>query len=210
MRHTLSDNIYLIDGSGVIYKASITDADPRACRVEIKEINRKNNPGRCKLHIAIAPPKQSDRFEWFVEKAVEIGIDEITPIKCQRSERQEIKVERFEKIVIASMKQAIIAKKPVINQIIPYTRFIKTVQNSNPEKYIAYCGESKKTLLHEAIIKGNDTIILIGPEGDFTPDEIQLAITSGFKPVSLGSTRLRTETAAIVSCVAYNLSNPGL
>ena len=209
LRHARSDIVYLIDGSGGLYKAIITVPDSQACQVEILESYPAYNHGSCKLHIAIAPTKQSDRFEWFIEKAVEIGIDEITPIRCQRSERREIKIMRFEKIILASMKQAVVAKKPIINEMIPFAQFIRSNPCNDNDKYIAYCSESKKDILHEVLIKGHNTVILIGPEGDFTPDEIQLALTADFKPVSLGSRRLRTETAALAGCFAFNLINPG-
>jgi 16S rRNA (uracil1498-N3)-methyltransferase len=207
LRHVVSDTIYLIDGNGGLYKASITDPDPNACQLEITEADLNHQKNLCKLHIAIAPPKQSDRFEWFIEKAVEIGIDEITPMQCHRSERKAMKTDRLEKIIIASMKQAVVTKKPVINGMIPYTQFIRTSPPVNTDRYIAYCSESQHKPLHEAMVKGNNAIILIGPEGDFTPEEIQQSLTSGYMPVSLGSRRLRTETAALVGCVAFSIIN---
>ncbi len=207
LRHVLGDFIYLIDGHGGLFKACITDPDPHACQVEIVESNPVYNPGLCKLHIAIAPPKQGDRFEWFVEKAVEIGIDEITPVLCQRSERREMKMEKFEKNIIASMKQAIVAKKPVLNPMISFHQFIRTYPLQNTDPFIATCSEIKHKPLHKALVRGNNTVLLIGPEGDFTPDEVQLAFTAGYKPVSLGSRRLRTETAAMVCCVTFNAIN---
>ncbi len=207
LRHADQDIIYLIDGSGGLYKAVITDPDPRACRVEILESTPDYQRSSCRLHIAIAPPKQNDRFEWFIEKAVEIGIDEITPIRCRRSERREIKAERYEKIIISSMKQAVVATMPVINEMTSYDRFIGSLKQINTQKVIAHCTGAEKKALHEVLEKGKDVVLLIGPEGDFTPDEIELALKADFKPVSLGPRRLRTETAALAGCFAFNLVN---
>jgi 16S rRNA (uracil1498-N3)-methyltransferase len=206
LRLSISDTVYLIDGKGGIYTARIIEPDPQACKVEITEF-APGNSSRPKLHLAIAPPKPSDRFEWFLEKAVELGVGEITPILCQRSERKEIKPERLEKIIIASMKQAIVARKPLLNPMIAFPKFMKAVLKTNKNRFIAWCDESTKTPLQEALIKESDAILLIGPEGDFTPEEIQLAKDSGFKAVSLGPRRLRTETAALAGCMIFNLLN---
>lgn len=207
LRHTVSDCIHLIDGNGGLYKARIIEADPHACRVEIIESNPDYKSGLCKLHIAIAPPKQADRFEWFLEKAVEIGVNEITPVRCHRSERKDINNERMEKIMIASMKQAIVAIKPTLNPMLPFPEFIKSEDTANKEIFIAYCDETANKPLHKALVSGKDTIVLIGPEGDFTPEEIRLAHGAGYKPVLLANRRLRTETAALVSCVVFNVMN---
>ena len=206
LRHSTDDTIHMIDGSGGIYTARIIEADPHACKVEITDFIPDDNS--CpKLHLAIAPPKQSDRFEWFLEKAVELGVGEITPIVCQRSERRDIKPERLDKIIIASMKQAIVAKRPLLNAMIAFPQFMKVGSAMNKNKFIGWCDESTKTPLQEALVKENDAILLIGPEGDFTPEEIQLAMASGFKAVTLGSRRLRTETAALVGCMVFNILN---
>jgi 16S rRNA (uracil1498-N3)-methyltransferase len=206
LRHSADDTIHMIDGGGGIYTARILEADPHACKVEITGFVPGDN-SRPKLHLAIAPPKHSDRFEWFLEKAVELGVGDITPVLCKRSERKEIKPERLEKIIISSMKQAIIAKQPVLHKMVPYTQIIRSFIPSHSDKFIAYCCEPINKPLHESLVKGNAAILLIGPEGDFTPEEIQLAIASGYKAVSMGSLRLRTETAALAGCVAFNIVN---
>ncbi|MBP1668449.1 MAG: methyltransferase, RsmE family [Bacteroidetes bacterium] len=207
LRHGTGDIIRIIDGSGGIYAARIIEADPRACKVEITDYFPGDN-SRPKLHLAIAPPKHSDRFEWFIEKAVELGVGQITPIRCQRSERKEIKAERLEKIIIASMKQAMVAKQPVLHDMISCSQFIRSDDPLHSDKFIATCSESMNKPLHESLVKGNPVILLIGPEGDFTPEEIKLAKASDYKPVSMGAQRLRTETAALAGCITFNLFNP--
>ncbi len=207
LRHHVSDIIHLTDGKGALYKARIIDASPRACRAVIDEIIKDYNKSHVKLHVAIAPPKQTDRFEWFIEKSVEIGIGEITPLLCSRSERKEIKAERLEKIIIAAMKQAIVTEKPVVNPMISFDRFLNLTKQSREARFIAYCSENNTKPIQKSLVKGHNATILIGPEGDFTPDEIQLALSTGWTPISFGNRRLRTETAALVACIAYNIIN---
>jgi 16S rRNA (uracil1498-N3)-methyltransferase len=207
LRHSNADLIHLMDGEGGIFKAVITDADSRACKVEVVEKLEGYNPESCRIHIAIAPPKQADRFEWMIEKLVEIGIAEITPVLCKRSERKEVKPERLEKIIISSMKQAIVTVKPKLNAMTPLEKFITSTQHLNQHRFIAHCLPLVTQPLFTSIVKGIDVMVLIGPEGDFTPDEIQLAMNSGWKPVSLGKRRLRTETAALLSCAGFNVVN---
>jgi 16S rRNA (uracil1498-N3)-methyltransferase len=207
LRHTVSDNIHLTDGKGYLYVARIIDANPRACRVVIDKIIKDCNENNAKLHIAIAPPKQIDRFEWFIEKSVEIGISEITPLLCSRSERKEIKTERLDKIIIAAMKQALVTRKPQINQMMSFKQFIQSTTQSREDRFIAYCSENNNKSVYERIVKGHNAFILIGPEGDFTSDEIQLALSSGWSPITLGKRRLRTETAALVACTVFNMIN---
>jgi 16S rRNA (uracil1498-N3)-methyltransferase len=207
LRHVAGDIIHLIDGDGGFYKARITEADPHACGIEITEHIPFFHARPCRLQLVIAPPKQTDRFEWLLEKAIEIGIDTITPIRCQRSERKEINERRLEKIVIASMKQAIVAKKPRINSMISFKQLISSDMADYQDRFIAYCDDVKNLPLQEAMIKGRNTIILIGPEGDFTQDEIRMTLASGYKAVSLGNNRLRSETAALVACMIFNIKN---
>ncbi len=207
LRHRISDRIYLTDGKGTLYTAHIIDDSPHECCAAIDEIINNYNKINAKLHIAIAPPKQTDRFEWFIEKAVEIGISEITPLLCSRSERKEIKTERLEKIVIAAMKQAIVTEKPVINRMIRYRQFIQSGLKSDEDKFIATCSDIDNKPVHQSIVKGHNAIFLIGPEGDFTDEEIHLALSSGWIPVSFGNRRLRTETAALTACISFSLLN---
>ena len=155
------------------------------------------------MHLAIAPTKSLDRFEWFLEKAVEIGVDQVTPLLCQRSERKTIKIERLEKIVLSAMKQSIKAYLPLINPMTKFSDFI--TKPADGKKLIAHCVDVPKPSLKSKLPNQNQFTILIGPEGDFSPEEIALAKNSGFEEVHLGKSRLRTETAAIVACHTVNL-----
>jgi len=207
LRYSLSDIIHLIDGKGGLYKARIIEANPHSCKLEIIEYQPDYHKRNSKLHIAIAPPKQTDRFEWFIEKAVEIGVDEITPIHCKHSERKEIKIERLEKLIITAMKQAIVSEKPVLNEMITFRQLIKTLSTVDSDKFIAHYTDASQKPLREALTRSNNAIVLIGPEGDFTPEEIETALKEGIYPVSLGKNRLRTETAALSACLIFNQIN---
>ncbi len=205
LRLNINDTIQLIDGKGGFYTAKIIDPNPKKCSIEIIETMQHYGKRNHYLHIAIAPTKSIDRFEWFLEKATEIGIDEITPIICERSERKTIKPERLEKIIISAIKQSIKAYKPKINKLTKYKNFV--TQNSDSVKYIAHCEKSNKLHLKNSYKKGQNTTILIGPEGDFSPEEITLAIQNNYTEISLGNSRLRTETAGVVACHTINLIN---
>ena len=195
--------VNIVDGKGGFYEAEISDAHPKRCRLSILNIQRKTMRKNYRIHIAIAPTKNIARFEWFLEKATEIGIDEITPLLSEHSERKVVKFERSEKILISAMKQSQKAFLPKLNEMTPFTEFIQN--NPEKQKFIAHCNEGEKTHLKNAIEKGNDIVILIGPEGDFSVDEIAMAKEKGFCEISLGNERLRTETAGIVACHIANL-----
>lgn len=205
LRLSQNDKIQLIDGKGGFYTAQIIDTNPKKCSVQIICEQKEYGKRDYYLHIAIAPTKNNDRFEWFLEKATEIGIDEITPLVCEHSERKVIKEERFEKIMISAVKQSIKAYKPKLNKLTNYAGFIASEHIG--DKFIAHCEESAKEALKTAYIKGNSAVILIGPEGDFTPQEIEVAKQNNFREISLGKSRLRTETAGIVACHTINLLN---
>ena len=190
------------DGKGGFYKAKITVADTRKCRLEIISSEQKEKQHNYHLHIAIAPTKNMDRFEWFLEKATEIGIDEITPIICHHSERKAIKTERCNRILLSAMKQSLKFHVPKLNEAISLNDFIK--QDFEGTKYIAHCEEGNKTELKEKK-KEKRTLILIGPEGDFSPTEIEMVLQYQFKAVSLGTSRLRTETAGIIAAHTINI-----
>jgi 16S rRNA (uracil1498-N3)-methyltransferase len=199
------NQVEIIDGAGGFYKAQITDANQKKCRLSIIESQKEFGKKDFHLHIAIAPTKNSDRFEWFLEKATEIGIDEITPLLTSHSERKTVNPERLEKILVSAMKQSLKAYLPQLNEL---TAFKELISNNKTEnKYIAWCDEIQKKHLKNLATKGNNTLILIGPEGDFSTEEVKLAIENGFKVVSLGESRLRTETAGIVACHIVNLAN---
>lgn len=200
-----NDRINLIDGKGTFCEAVIVRADAKRCEYEIIERIPEYNKRNFNLTIAIAPTKNNERFEWFLEKATEIGIDQIIPIVCRYSERKDIKTDRLEKIIISAVKQSQKAYIPKLEPVIKFEEFIKT---PFPEdKFIAHCFNEEKQLLKNIARPGTDSLICIGPEGDFSPNEVEMALNKGFKPVSLGNSRLRTETAGLVACHTLNLLN---
>lgn len=203
LRMQTGDKLNLIDGKGNLYFAEITQANFRACQLRVYEVNSEFEKRNYRLHIAIAPTKNIERFEWFLEKATEIGIDEITPIISEKSERKQINAERLERIIISAMKQSIKAYKPKLNEEISFKNFL--AQDSGTNRYIAHCIDSEKQALQNLYQKNTDAIILIGPEGDFSPQEVKTAIEKGYAPISLGNSRLRTETAGVVACHTVNL-----
>ena len=199
-----NDIITLIDGKGNYYTTTIIDAHPKKCTAKItgKRIEENKLP---KIHIAIAPTKNNERLEWFTEKSTEIGISEITPIICNHSERKKIKEGRLIKTAVSAMKQALKATLPTINDSTSFNKLI--IQSYQGKKYIAHCYKEEKMLLKNCYTPGENVLILIGPEGDFSKEEVDLAIKNGFEPVSLGTSRLRTETAGIIACHTINLMN---
>ncbi len=205
LRLSIGNEVQLIDGRGGFYEAEITDANPKKCRLKINKTIREFGKKNFRLHMAVAPTKNIDRFEWFLEKATEIGIDEITPLLTDHSERKTIKPERLEKILISAMKQSLKAYLPKLNKMVSFAEFLEkcTIQN----RFIAHCYEGDKPHLKKVIKPNQDAIILIGPEGDFSMEEIELAKEIGFTEISLGSARLRTETASVVACNIVSLAN---
>ena len=204
LRKKEGDILNFTDGKGGFYKAEITVADSRKCRLQIVSSEQKEKQHNYYLHIAIAPTKNMDRFEWFLEKATEIGIDEITPIICEHSERKIIKKERCNRILLSAMKQSLKFYLPKLNEAITLKDFLK--QDFEGNKYIAHCEEGNKTELRVENIEPR-TLILIGPEGDFSTSEIEIALQNQFKAVSLGTSRLRTETAGIVAVHTINIKD---
>jgi 16S rRNA (uracil1498-N3)-methyltransferase len=204
LRHQVGDVINILNGKGHLFEARIIEALPKKCRVEIQTKKEEAAPLNI-CHIAIAPTKNIDRTEWFVEKSTEIGIEEITPIFCSNSERKVIKPERLEKVIIAATKQSISLWRPILNPAITFNEFVK--RPFAGDKFIAHCQEGNTVHLKSAAKKGNNTLILIGPEGDFSDTEIKMALENGFKPISLGRKRLRTETAALTACHIIRLIN---
>jgi 16S rRNA (uracil1498-N3)-methyltransferase len=199
------DEVGLIDGKGGMFEATISIPDARQCRLEITRSIAVLPPRNFNLHIAIAPTKNMDRFEWFVEKAVEIGIDTITPLRCHHSERRVLKTDRLHKLIISTMKQAMVPLLPVLNELSDFGKFVEVYGSSTDIRCIAHCEDTIKKSLKEVLNTGSNVIILIGPEGDFSPIEIKLALSNGFIPVTLSHHRLRTETAGIVACNIVNL-----
>ena len=205
LRKKISDNIYLVDGKGNLYHTTLIDDNPKSCMVKVKYIVRDFKKRNYRIHIVVSPTKNNVRFEWFLEKVTELGIDEITPIICQNSERKVMKPARLNKILVAAMKQSLKAYLPQLNEAITWKEFIR--QKFNTDRFVAHLREGSKTPLKKWLKPQQDVMILIGPEGDFSDTEVREAMSSGFVPVSLGKSRLRTETAAIAACHTINLIN---
>ncbi|MEE4287057.1 MAG: 16S rRNA (uracil(1498)-N(3))-methyltransferase [Mariniphaga sp.] len=205
LRLNVGDKIQVVNGKGGFFLAEITQPHPKKCKLSILESHTEFGKRRFNLHMAIAPTKNIDRFEWFLEKATEIGIDEITPVLCEHSERKTIKPDRLEKILVSAMKQSLKAYLPKLNPMVSFNEFL--IKNEGEQKYIAHCNEGEKEHLQNEVEKEKSVTILIGPEGDFSPEEVEQAKKNGFCEISLGSSRLRTETAAIVACHIVNLVN---
>lgn len=205
LRLSLGDEIMLTDGKGFFYKAVISAAGGKRCQVRITETIPQEKTWNGWLHIAMAPTKNMDRIEWFAEKATEIGLDELTFLNCRYSERKVIKTERVEKILVSAVKQSLKAAKPVLNEMTDFNKFI--IRDFKGQKFIAHCYEGVKPLLKDVLHPGEDALVMIGPEGDFSEEEVAKAIAAGFQPVSLGKSRLRTETAALVASHTLNLLN---
>jgi 16S rRNA (uracil1498-N3)-methyltransferase len=197
--------VSLIDGKGGLYSARITQAHHKHTQLQIIDFKESYGRRNHYLHIAVAPTKNIERLEWFLEKSTELGIDEITPIICDRSERKEVKIDRLTKVITSAVKQSIKAFHPKLNEAIRLKTFLSN--QINGQKFIAHCIGDKKTTLKEQIVLNGEYIILIGPEGDFTPAEVQQSINAGFVPISLGNSRLRTETAALEACFEVNFLN---
>lgn len=202
LRLSKGDKIEILDGKGSRYTCYIIEPHPKKCAVAIQAKSFEQAPTR-DIHIAIAPTKNMERLEWFAEKATELGITHITLLECRNNERKHVKTDRLIKILISAMKQSKRSFLPVLSPLTPFKDFVK----HNPNGYIAHCADDTKKPLHLAFAEQNAPV-LIGPEGDFTKEEIELARESGYKAVELGNNRLRTETAGLYVCaIAYQLSN---
>lgn len=208
LRKQQGDIIDVIDGCGHRLKCKIVVPHSKRTLLEIVEIEEVALPWNGKITIAVAPTKHMDRMEWLVEKLVEIGVNRIVPLLCTHSERKEIKRDRIEKIAISAMKQSLKTWLPQIDEMTPIKTFIEEFKESNAMRYVAYCDpEIPRRDLAKELKPESDTIVLIGPEGDFSSEEIKMTLNAGFIPVSLGDCRLRTETAALASCQAIHVIN---
>ncbi len=204
LRMRNGDKINLTDGKGNLYEGQILGQDTRNCPVMVLSVNKDYGKRPFSLHMAVAPTKNIARFEWFLEKATEIGIDEITPLICEHSERIQIRIDRLKKILVSAAKQSLKTYMPVLHEPAKLEEFIR--MNLPPARFVAYVEELQPMHLKNAY-KGGDCTILIGPEGDFSRKEMDSALKNGFAPVSLGPSRLRTETAAIIACHTINIAN---
>lgn len=205
LRLSEGDMITVTDGKGFFYRAAISAISGKRTLLTIQETIPQEKLWKGHIHIGMAPTKNMDRTEWLTEKATEIGFDELSFLLCRFSERKVIKTERVHKIAVSAMKQSLKARLPDIHEMIGFGKFIK--QKFPEQKFIAHCYEGDKPLLKDVIQPGKDAVILIGPEGDFSEEEVRLAIENGFRPVSLGKSRLRTETAALVATHILNICN---
>ena len=212
LRLSQGDELLLMDGNGSFYRAEITVADNHRCLYRILETMPQERAWEGHIHLAMAPTKLNDRTEWFAEKATEIGLDELSFLDCKFSERRVIKCERIDKILISAVKQSHKAWKPILNEMTPFERFVQ--QERKGDKFICHCynqediGEGEeKPLLMDVLRRGVETTVMVGPEGDFSIDEVRLALKNGYRSVSLGTSRLRTETAALVAVHMMQLKN---
>ena len=202
LRLVRDDRVILVDGRGGWYEAAIIDDHPKRCKLQIQSYTPDYRPLSYSLHLAVAPTKILDRFEWFLEKATEIGISEITPLICGRSERRQVKYERLEKILVSAMKQSLKAYKPKLNKPVAMEEFLRTDYHGTLG--IAHCYPLERKGIKELDHSGTYTL-MVGPEGDFTEEEVSRALKAGYLPFHLGDSRLRTETAALYITTAISL-----
>ncbi|KQM74933.1 16S rRNA methyltransferase [Pedobacter sp. Leaf216] len=206
LRLAVGTIVNLVDGKGGFYTAEITSDNPKKVTLSILSVETEFHKRNHYLHIAVAPTKNIDRMEWFLEKATELGIDEITPIITDRSERRVVKEDRLNKVITSAVKQSIKAYHPKLNDAVSFDTFLKIPFDG--EQLIAHCIDSgEKQYISNLITPNQKYLVLIGPEGDFTPDEVNLALNKGFKALTLGDNRLRTETAALAVCFEINYLN---
>jgi 16S rRNA (uracil1498-N3)-methyltransferase len=204
LRKKVGDEVLITNGNQLMFKGNILDISKNNCEVEISKCEKKEKLGYS-LHIVISILKSNERFEWFLEKASEIGITEITPVLCERSEKKFINEKRLNKVLISAMKQSLKANLPILNPIVKLKDFYKS--NLSDQLFIAHCNESEKDFLISSVKPKENITILIGPEGDFSKNEVEEAIKIGFKPVSLGNTRFRAETAGIIATHTVSIAN---
>jgi 16S rRNA (uracil1498-N3)-methyltransferase len=206
LRLLKGDMVHLIDGHGGLYEAEITGESKRNVSLRVLKTIREYQKRNHNLHIAVAPTKNIDRLEWFLEKATEIGIDQITPVICERSERKIVKEDRLSKVITSAVKQSLQAYHPLLNKAVTLKELIS--KHTADHKMIAHCiDDEPRQYISQIVPAGSSYLILIGPEGDFTPNEIELALANDYKPLTLGNTRLRTETAALAACFEVNYLN---
>ena len=202
LRMTTGDWLHFTNGQGFLFDCEIIDAREKGCKLRVEKVSYLK-PRQVHLHLAVAPTKMNDRFEWFLEKATEIGIEEITPIICSNSERKQIKVGRMKKIIESALKQSKQLHLPLLNEPVSYNEFIRS--GFEGQMFIAHCKDSDMPHLKDALEENPKVTVLIGPEGDFSVKEIEMALEQGYIPVNLGNNRLRTETAAVVASMVVAL-----
>ncbi len=224
LRMKAGDRIHIIDGVGGLYEAEILESHPKRTQVTILSEQHEYGRRPFRLHLAVAPTKNIDRFEWFVEKATEIGFDELTPLCCRYSERKIIKPERIEKILVSAAKQSLKAYVPRLNPMTTFKDFVSQYSSAvlgevpegeggsqlstlNSQLFIAHCYDQPKQHLLHACPPASDVVVMVGPEGDFSEEEVELALRNSFRAITLGESRLRTETAGVVACHLVTIAN---
>lgn len=205
LRMKSGDTVFFTDGFGFFYECQITNDNPKSCEVEILVKKPGDDIRPFLLQLAVAPTKNISRYEWFLEKATEIGVDSIAPIICKHSERKVIKIDRLNRVITAAMKQSLKSVHPKLEEAVSFADWVK--KSFEGQKFIAYIDKEVTLELSKAYTPGQNALVLIGPEGDFSPEEVELARQHGFLPVRLGPSRLRTETAAVVACHTVNMMN---
>lgn len=207
LRMRCGDELHITDGRGTMYRCKVVDDNAKHCTVEVVESIPEYEKPEYRLTMAVAPTKNIDRFEWFLEKATEVGVSEVYAIECDHSERRQIKREREEKVITSAVKQSLKAYHPTLHDMTPVRQLMEMPFEG--EKYIAHCNSTlgEREYLGSLVKKGENILILIGPEGDFSEEEITFALQNGFKPITLGRERLRTETAAVVAAVVVATMN---
>ncbi|MBL0308703.1 MAG: 16S rRNA (uracil(1498)-N(3))-methyltransferase [Bacteroidetes bacterium] len=205
LRKREGEELFVFDGKGNLFDARIISVGKKEVTVRVAKLLEADAGNKSSLHIAIAPPKNIERFEWFIEKATEIGISQITPLLCTRSERRELRIDRLQRVMLSACKQSLKYQIPVLNEMIKYDELLRSF-NGESRKFIAHLDE-KSLHFKQAYHGGFDVVMLIGPEGDFTPEEIALAVQREFEPVILGKSRLRLETAGVYAAAAFNMAN---
>jgi 16S rRNA (uracil1498-N3)-methyltransferase len=206
LRMRMGDEINFTDGRGNLYEGVINGDNPNMMKVSVIRVTEEYGKRDYRLHAAVSPLKNTDRLEWFIEKAVEMGIDEITPLICSRTEKNRIRRERLEGLIMSAMKQSVKAFLPVLNEPVMIKDFVQ--KDHAGIKIVAHCNPlPERKPITQVVERGRDTVIMIGPEGDFTPEEVMMAVEAGFLPVHLGNSRLRTETAGVTACCSVYLAN---
>lgn len=205
LRLKTGDVAHVIDGVGGLYQVEIVAPHAKRTEVRVLSVQHDFEKRPFRVHLAVAPTKNIERFEWFVEKATEIGVDTITPLLCRYSERKLIKPERLEKILVSASKQSLKAFVPTLNPMVAYADFMHSV--TEPNRFIAHCYEAEKKSLLHVCPPNADVVVLVGPEGDFSLEEVSLALNHDFQAVTLGQSRLRTETAGVVACHLVTVAN---
>ncbi|MDD4820631.1 MAG: 16S rRNA (uracil(1498)-N(3))-methyltransferase [Flavobacteriales bacterium] len=206
LRMNMGEDIFVTNGKGIIIGGTLQNQSASSAMVSVNEYLPDTQKRNYRIHLAVAPTKINDRMEWFLEKATEIGVDEITPLICGRSERKVFNAERGEKIVVSAAKQSLKSVFPILNPAVDFKTFVKN--NHCKNTFIAHCmADMERLLLKDAVVGKDDICILIGPEGDFSPAEVEMSLKNGYTPISLGDSRLRTETAALFSVALVNVLN---